>query len=114
MLITFSSKAGADILMLSQHAQPIMRMIGKISDQNIPERGVFTPEQLVGAIFALEQAIADEKPPQEPDEDDPDAIKPDALSLPVALRQRAQPLLDLMRRSQKAGVPLSWEAGSGW
>lgn len=114
MLITFSSKAGADILMLSQHAQPIMRIAGKITDKDIPERGVFTPEQLVGAIISLEQAIADEKPLQEPDEEDEDAIKPDALSLPVALRQRAQPLLDLMRRSQSAGVPLTWEAGSGW
>jgi hypothetical protein len=114
MLITFSSKAGADVLMLSQHAQPIMRIAGKITDKDIPERGVFTPEQLVGAIAALEHAIADEKPPKEVDEDDEDAVKPDALSLPVALRQRAHPLLDLMRRAQSSGVPLSWEAGSGW
>ncbi len=114
MLFTFSSKAGADILMLSQHAQPILHIAGKIFDKDIPERGVFTPEQLVTAIAALEHAIADEIPPQEPDEDDQDAIKPDALSLPVALRQRAHPLLDLMRRAQSLGVPLSWEAGSGW
>lgn len=110
MLITFSSKAGADVLMLSQHALPIMRITGKITDKDIPERGVFTPEQLVGAIAALERAISEERPPQEVDEDD----KPDPLTLPVALRQRAYPLLDLMRRAQSSGVPLSWEAGSGW
>ena len=110
MLVTFSSKAGADILMLSQHAIPIMRIAGKAIDKDIPVRGVFTPEQLVDAISALERAIALEQPAAQQDDDQPH----DALSLPVGLRQRAHPLLDLMRRSQKAGAPLIWEAGSAW
>lgn len=114
MLITFSSKAGADILMLSQHALPILRIAGKTLGKEIPERGVFTPEQLADAIKALEQAIADEKSTKAPDKEDDDGIKPDPLSLPVALHQRAQPLLDLMRKSLAAGKPLTWEAGSGW
>lgn len=111
MLVTFSSKAGASVLMLSQHAQPIMRIAGKITDKEIPVRGVFTPEQLTGAIASLEQAIAIEKPAVEKDEDD----KPhDALSLPVGLRQRAHPLLALMRQAHAAGKPLLWEASSAW
>jgi hypothetical protein len=32
----------------------------------------------------------------------------------VSLRQRAFPLLDLMRRAQMSGHPVLWEAGSGW
>lgn len=111
MLITFSSKAGADVLMLAQHAQPIMRIAGKITEKEIPVRGVFTPEQLPSSIAALERAIANDQPPKENDDDD---APRDALSLPVGLRQRAHPLLDLMRRAQNAGVPLMWEAGSGW
>ena len=110
MLVTFSSKAGADILMLSQHAKPIMRIAGKAIDKDIPVRGVFTPEQIVDAISALERAIALEQPAAQQDDDQPH----DPLSLPVGLRQRAHPLLDLMRRSQKAGAPLTWEAGSAW
>ncbi len=112
MLVTFSSKAGADILMLSQHAKPIMRIAGKVMDKDIPVRGVFTPEQLVDAISALEHAIALEQPAAPKDDDDDQAR--DALSLPVGLRQRAHPLLDLMRRSVQAGAPLTWEAGSAW
>lgn len=112
MLVTFSSKAGASVLMLSQHAEPIMRIVGKIEDKEIPVRGVFTPEQLVDTIATLEQAIALDKPPAQKDDDDD--LPRDALSLPVGLRQRAHPLLELMRQAQKAGKPLLWEAGSAW
>ena len=112
MLVTFSSKAGASVLMLSQHAQPIMRIAGKITDKEIPVRGVFTPEQLAEAIAALEQAIAQEKPPAKKDDDD--ELPRDALSLPVGLRQRAYPLLELMRQAKQAEKPVLWEAGSGW
>jgi len=112
MLVTFSSKAGASVLMLSQHAQPIMRIAGKIMEKEIPVRGVFTPEQLGDAISSLEQAIAQEKPPAQKDEDDD--LPRDALSLPVGLRQRAHPLLELMRQAKQANQPLLWEAGSAW
>ena len=112
MLVTFSSKAGASVLMLSQHAQPIMRIAGKIMDGEIPVRGVFTPEQLSEAIASLEQAISQEKPPTKNDDDDERLH--DALSLPVGLRQRAHPLLELMRQAKQAGQPVLWEAGSAW
>ena len=112
MLVTFSSKAGASVLMLSQHAQPIMRIAGKILDKEIPVRGVFTPEQLADAIASLEQAISQEKPAAHNDDDDD--LPRDALSLPVGLRQRAHPLLELMRQAKQAGHPVLWEAGSAW
>ena len=50
MLVTFSSKAGADILMLSEHAKPILRIAGKVIDDPFPVRGVFSAEQLPDAI----------------------------------------------------------------
>lgn len=112
MLVTFSSKAGASVLMLSQHAQPIMRIAGKITDKEIPVRGVFTPEQLGDAIASLEQAISQEKPPAQNDDDDD--LPRDALSLPVGLRQRAHPLLELMRQAKRANQPVLWVAGSAW
>jgi hypothetical protein len=112
MLVTFSSKAGASVLMLSEHAQPIMRITGKIMDKEIPVRGVFTPEQLAEAIVSLEQAISQEKPLAK--NDDEDELPRDALSLHVGLRQRAHPLLELMRQAKQAGQPVLWEAGSGW
>ena len=112
MLVTFSSKAGPSVLMLSQHAQPIMRIAGKIIDKEIPVRGVFTPEQLADAIASLEQAISQEKPTTQNDDDDD--LPRDALSQPVGLRQRAHPLLELMRQANQAGQPVLWEAASAW
>jgi hypothetical protein len=113
MLVTFSSKAGADILMLAQHAKPLLTIIGKTDDKDLLQRGVFMPEQLEEAIMRLEQAIAAE--PRQNLEDDQDSDSPkDALTMPVGLRQRSFPLLDLLKRAQTQQVPVMWEAGSGW
>jgi len=61
----------------------------------------------------LEQAIAAE--PRQNLEDDQDSDLPkDALTMPVGLRQRSFPLLDLLKRAQVQQVPVMWEAGSGW
>jgi len=113
MLITFTSKAGADILMLSQHAKGLLKIIGKIDDQDLLTRGVLMPEQLQAAIANIEQAMAAE--PKQSQEEDEDTDQPrNPLSLPVGLRQRAFPLLDLLKRADQQQVPVMWEAGSGW
>ncbi len=113
MLVTFSSKAGADILMLAQHAKPLLTIIGKTDDKDLLTRGVFMPEQLEAAIFNLEHAIAAAlNQPQEEDEDSD--LPKDALTLPVGLKQRSFPLLDLLKRARAQQVPVMWEAGAGW
>ena len=58
MLVTFSSKNAPSVLMLSQHARVVLEAAGKTTVTELPERGVFTPEQLPAAITALEKAIA--------------------------------------------------------
>jgi hypothetical protein len=113
MLVTFSSKAGADILMLAQHARPLLTIIGKTDDKDLLTRGVLMPEQLKEAILLLEQAIAAEPRQALEDEQDSDLPK-DALTMPVGLRQRSFPLLDLLKRAQSQQVHVMWEAGSGW
>jgi len=113
MLVTFSSKAGADILMLAQHAKPLLTIIGKNDDKDLLTRGVLMPEQLKEAIMLLEQAIAAEPRQTHEDEQDSDLPK-DALTMPVGLRQRSFPLLDLLKRAQSQQVLVMWEAGSGW
>lgn len=113
MLVTFSSKAGADILMLAQHAKPLLTIIGKTDDKDLLTRGVLMPEQLEEAIMLLEQAIAAEPRQTHEDEQDSDLPKV-ALTMPVGLRQRSFPLLDLLKRAQSQQVLVMWEAGSGW
>jgi hypothetical protein len=111
MLITFRSKAGADVLMLSQHAAPLLHAAGKDITGEVPERGVFTPEQLPAAIAGIEKAV--HLAPKAADEDDDDKGS-HASGGGVTLQQRAYPLLDLMRKSQAQGATLMWEAGSGY
>ena len=112
MLVTFSSKAGADILMLGEHAKPLLRIAGKIIETPFPARGVFAADQLPDAIARLERASqADQS--SEPSVDE-EYAGDEGGKIAVSLRQRAFPLLDLMRRAQKSGHPVLWEAGSGW
>lgn len=112
MLVTFSSKAGADILMMGEHAKPLLRIAGKVIENPFPARGVFAADQLGEAIARLERAIAAEGgSAQAPDDEE---AQDDSQKISVSLRQRAFPLLDLMRRAQQGGHPVLWEAGSGW
>ena len=111
MLVTFSSKAGADVLMLSQHAKPLLKIIGKLDGPELETRGVWMPEQLGDAITRLEAAIAQEKKPHT-DEDPNEPLHP--LAQHVSLRQRSFTLLDLFRRAKQKQLPVLWEASSGW
>lgn len=114
MLITFHSKATADILMRSEDAAPILRAAGKPMGDQMPERGVFALEQLPVAIAGLEGAIHADAGNEPHDEDDPDQPAPHPIERKVALRQRAFPLLDMMRKSLAAGESITWETSRGW
>jgi len=109
MLVTFSSKAGADILMLSQHAAPLLRIMGKLNGTELPLRGVFMPEHMAQTIQLLEVAVNAAPAPSEDHE-----ASPDAFSRPVGLRQRAFPLLDLLKRAKEKNLPVLWQTGSAW
>lgn len=111
MLVTFSSKVDADILMLGNHAKDVLKLAGKSFGSNLPDRGVFTAEQLPDAIHKIEVAIASETPAQE---DDPDEPKPHPMNEAVRLGQRAYPLLQMMRKAQTADAPVLWEVSTGW
>ena len=110
MLVKFTSKAVATIVMLPVHAQPLLQAAGKEFDV-IPERGVFTVEQLPTAIAGIEAAARQELPPPDPDEDEP---KPHPIAEHVSIERRAFPLLDMMRRSLAQGENVMWELNSSW
>jgi len=116
MLIVFRSKAAADVLMLSAHARSVLQAAGKTDADELPERGIFTVEQLPAALAALEHAIQVSPPPAEPSEDDiarqPELSHP--MNQPVSLRQRAWPLLDMLRKAQASNQPVIWEPASAW
>lgn len=110
MLVTFSSKVDADVLMMGDHAKLVLKAAGKDIGSSVPERGVFTAEQLGQAIANLERAISNEQPRPQAD-DDEEERKSNEL---VMLEQRAYPLLAMMRKAKEADAPVMWETGSGW
>ena len=107
MLITFKSKAAADIIMYKEHAQPILDLWHKQ-----PDRGVITSAEIPGAIAALETGIREAQAEPEPaasqmqagreiDED-----RPAANQVPFAVR--VFPLLEMLRAAQKQACEVVW------
>lgn len=116
MLIVFRSKSAGDILMLSQHALPVLQAAGKASGNEVPERGIFTHAQLDTAIADIERAIGLSEDPPEPTEEElarqPDLGHP--MRKPVGFRQRAYPLLEMLRLARQHGHDVMWEPAPAW
>jgi cyclopropane-fatty-acyl-phospholipid synthase len=102
MLYKFKAKNAADVIMLEPNGRQILQLIGKSTDG----KGIITAAEMAGAIDALTAAIAQDEQASKPPEDG-DAQE-DEVRNAVSLRQRATPLLDLMRRSQKDGTDITW------
>ncbi|MFD4836388.1 DUF1840 domain-containing protein [Achromobacter sp. NPDC058515] len=114
MLITFHSKVVAEVLMLTDHASALLQAAGKPVGDKIPERGVFTVEQLGPAISGIERAIDEYRHGHEDSEEDDDKAPASPMARVVGLKERAFPLLDMMRQSQAAGAEVTWEVSRGW
>jgi hypothetical protein len=96
----FKSKADGDLIMLDPIGDQILRILGR---EPAPQ-GIIELQALPQAITALEQAIAAaERARGGADDDDADD---GARS--VGLRQRAWPMLEMMRRSLAERADIVW------
>ncbi|MDP9045822.1 MAG: DUF1840 domain-containing protein [Pseudomonadota bacterium] len=105
MIYKFKSKAAGDVIMTGPAGDDVLRLIGKApAAQGIIESGT-----LAGAIGALEQAVAADEAARAQAEKEAAA---DGRKLPpregVSLRQRAWPLLEMMKRSMAEGADIVW------
>jgi hypothetical protein len=108
MLVKFQSKAASEFVMLASHAQELLQIAGK--DGAAPE-GVFTAEQIPAALAALDaysrdfdqrHPLAPEESVAQEDEEAPGAAVP--------MRNRAQPLMEMLRLSAEQNTFLTWTA----
>jgi len=100
MIYKFKSKAAGDVIMLAPGGDAVLRIIGK----EPAAKGIIESADMPAAMKAIEQAVAaDEAARQNPD-DEAKPTKGDG----VTLRQRAWPLLEMMKRSHVAGEPIVW------
>jgi hypothetical protein len=113
MIVTFTSKVDADVIMMGDQAKLVLGTAGKDVSHGVPERGVFTSEQLQDAITRLEGAASAEKPRANEKDDheyDTGAQKAEV----VLLAQRVYPLLSMLRNAKQADTSVMWETSSGW
>lgn len=104
MLITFKSKAAADVLMYQQHAQPMLNVLGKLI-----ERGVITAEEMPDAITKLEAEIARQKVSHGAQQDDNEDQQDHQQAMQsVGFVVRAFPLLEMMRAAKRDHAFIMW------
>ena len=110
MLITFKSKAAADVVMYKTHAQLLFELLEKS-----PERGIITADEVPHALDKLEARIAQSKREQSdqekkagawPDEDNEDHQKPHEQ--PVSLAARTFPFLEMLRAAKREHQHIMW------
>lgn len=110
MLVTFRSKAAANVLMLKDLAERLLGILGR----ELMSEGIFTVEQMPIAISQLEQAIAQERAKAQADYQTlPEQQTQERTEYEdPGLAQRAFPLLDMLRRAARAGEPVIWQTSA--
>jgi len=105
VIYKFKSKAAGDVIMTGPAGDELLRALGRAP---VP-KGIFEPADMPALTAAIEQAIAADEQARADAEAQAAA---EGRTLPprreVSLRQRAWPLVEMMRRAHKAGEPIVW------
>ncbi|MEY2655125.1 MAG: hypothetical protein RLZZ524_2153 [Pseudomonadota bacterium] len=105
MLYKFKSKAASDLIMTAPVGDRLLRVMGR---EPAPT-GIFEVVDMPALMAALEAAIVTEEAAQRAAEEIAEA---EGRSPPrraeVGLRQRAWPLVEMMKRSHAADHPIVW------
>ncbi|HEX6705168.1 MAG TPA: DUF1840 domain-containing protein [Albitalea sp.] len=105
MIYKFRSKAAGDVIMMGPSGDQVLRIIGKTP----APKGIIEPAAMPAAVQAIEQAIVAEENARKQAEADAAA---EGRTLPpreaVTLRQRAWPLVEMMKRAHGEGKEIVW------
>lgn len=107
-IVKFRSKAAAEIVMLGEHADMLLKIMGKERG----ERGVIQPQDLSEAHAKLVAAVNRDKMSRSHEHEvDPHDLTPrerEAHNNRVTLEQRAYPLLKMLEEADKTQVDVHW------
>ena len=105
MIYKFKSKAAGDVIMLAASAEPILRLVGKAP----AAQGIFEVADMPSVIDSLERAVADAEAAREQAEREAAAEgRRTPAGDAVSLRQRAWPLVEMLKRSHAANAVIVW------
>ena len=105
-LVTFKSKAAADVPMYAEHAKMLLSIIGKSLEPESAPRGIITAGDVPAALQKLKSA-ADTSRRTEKERNDKGDDEP-GQAMPVGLAQRAFPLIDMLERAAKEKRDIVW------
>ena len=106
MIYKFKSKAAGDVIMVGPAGDDVLRLIG----QAAAAQGIIEVASMAAAIAALEQAVAaDESARAEAESAAKAEGKRVAPREGVTLRQRAWPLVEMMKRSMSENAEIVWD-----
>lgn len=101
----FKSKVTGDLIMLAATGDHLLRVIGK----EPAAAGIVEVSDMPAAIAALEQAVAAHEAARKQAEQEAEAEgRTLAPATGVSLRQRAWPMIEMLRRCQAAAEVVVW------
>ncbi len=105
MIYKFKSKAAGDLIMMGPAGDDVLRRIGR----PVAAQGIIEVAAMPAAIAAIEQAVSADEAARAQAEKEAAA---EGRTLPpregVSLRQRAWPLLEMMKRSMAEHADIVW------
>jgi hypothetical protein len=105
MIYKFKSKAAGDVIMLAKSGDEVLRSIGR----EPAAQGIIEAAAMPGAMRAIEAAIvADEAARERAEQEARSEGRTPPPREGVTLRQRAWPLVEMMKRSHAAGEAIVW------
>jgi len=105
MIYKFKSKAAGDVIMMGTTGDEVMRIIGKAPGT----KGIIEVAAMPAAIAAIEQAVAaDEAARAQAEQEAAAEGRKLGPRDGVTLRQRAWPLIEMMKRSMTENADIVW------
>ncbi|NCP38912.1 MAG: DUF1840 domain-containing protein [Rhodoferax sp.] len=109
MLYKFKSKVTGDVIMLQPNGERLLEIIGKRNASEPAAKGILLPGQMAQALAAIDDALAQEEAQRREavTQAQKENLPPPRLEA-VTLRQRALPLMDMMRQCEAVDEPIVW------
>ena len=105
MLYKFKSKAAGDVIMMGPSGDEVLRVIGKAP----AAKGIIEVASMPAAMAAIEQAVAADEAARARAEQEAAAEGATLAARDgVTLRQRAWPLVEMMKRSAAENAEIVW------
>ena len=104
MLITFKSRAHADVIMFGEVALKLIKLMGR--DETVPS--AIQPEDIPQALKSLREGVAVEDAAVI--ENETEDIEEEEVEQ-VSVHNRALPLIEILNAAERENVPVMWEEG---